>query len=276
MPLTDDESSFGYDCIICRELFATRLERNEHVESHFIHKNCTDCNRPVIVIGDIEFELHRSHHCKVPNVCRDTVVIAERLVLTDEKSNRDESKDDILKIEPTNFDTECNNDQCSDRTIEMVCLPDDLAPSIAANKPQSAKPKKRQRKSTITAKTKPKTDQKSDDNNVKKVSRLTKPIHCTQDGCNEEFRQQRIFRMHLKTKHGIIERVHCEICNVSFTDKSNLKHHLILHTDSKRYLFDKKWIKSTFKRSYFFIINFNFFFRMKIVVSIGPNRTKRN
>lgn len=230
MLLTDDESSFGYDCIICRELFATRLERSEHLESHFIHKNCTDCNRAVIVIGDIEFELHRPLHCKVSNVNRDSVVVVERLTLADEESNGEESDDGIvLKEEPPNFEDECNNDQSLDRTTEMAYLPDDLAASIVANKQQMERPKKRQRKSTAKVKTEPKIDKKSTEN-VKKISRLSKPIHCTQDGCNEEFRQQRSFRTHLKNQHGIIERVHCLICNFGFNDKSNLKRHMILHT----------------------------------------------
>lgn len=225
MPLTDDECTFGYDCVICRELFATRLERNEHLQSHFIHRNCTDCNRPVIVIGDIEFELHRSLHCNVPNVSRESVVAIERVIIADEKRNGEESDDGIVsKEELTHFEDECNNDDLSlDGTNEM-------AASIVA------KPKKRQRKPTVIVKTNPKIDKKSTDN-VKKVSRVSKPIHCTQDGCNEEFRQQRSFRIHLKNEHGIIERVHCPICNFGFTDKSNLKHHMILHgTDSRRFI----------------------------------------
>lgn len=237
MVLTDNESSFGYDCIICRELFATRLERNEHLESHFIHKNCTDCNRPVIVIGDVEFELHRPLHCKVPNVNRNSVVVVEKMIHADGKSNGEESHDGIVsKEEQTYFEDECNNDQSLDCTTEMAFLPDDLAASIVAKHTQSAKPKKRQRKPTVKVKIQPNIDEKSNEDNVKKVSRLSKPIHCTQDGCNEEFRQQRSFRIHLKNQHGIVERVHCPICNFGFTDKSNLKHHMILHTDSKRFI----------------------------------------
>lgn len=237
MLLTDDESLFSYDCIICHELFATRLARTEHLESHFIHKNCSDCNRPVIVIGDIEFELHRSLHCKVPNVNRDSGVVVERLILVDEKSNGEESNDVIVsKEEPTYFEDEYNNDQLLDRTTGMAFLSDDLAASIVANKPQSAKPKKRQRKQSVKVNIQPKIDEKSNDDNAKKVSRLSKTIHCTQDGCNEEFRQQRLFRIHLKNQHGIIERVHCPICNFGFTDKSNLKHHMILHETTKRYI----------------------------------------
>lgn len=264
MPLTDDENAFGYDCLICRELFATRLERNEHLQSHFIHKNCTDCDRPVIVIGDIEFELHRSLHCNVPNVSRESVVAVERVIIANERSNGEESDDGIvLKEEPTHFEDECNNDdQSLDRTTEMAYLPDDLAASIVAEKLQPAKPKKRQRKLMVKVKTNLKIDKETNDN-VRKVSRLSKPtIHCTQDGCNEEFRQQRSFRMHLKNEHGIIERVHCPICNFGFTDKSNLKHHMILHgTDSRRFICN---FCGAGKQNLDSIRNYSFFFLTKI------------
>lgn len=203
---------------------------------------CTDCDRPVIVIGDIEFELHRPLHCNVKNSNRNPIAVIDKLAIREGNNNRngDETDNEIVSKEEQIDSREENDDHFSDNAIKMAHLPDDLAASIAGNKPQSAKSKKGQRKPTVKvktkAKTKPKTDNAPASENVKKVARPPKVIQCTQSGCTEEFRQQRSLRIHLKNQHGIIERVHCPICNFGFTDKSNLKHHMILHTDSKRFV----------------------------------------
>lgn len=58
------EETQNYHCIICNGEFITIAERNEHLETHFIHRNCKSCCRPVVVIGGLEFELHHPTHCK--------------------------------------------------------------------------------------------------------------------------------------------------------------------------------------------------------------------
>lgn len=42
----------------------TRADRNEHLERHFVHRKCRHCDKAVISIGDLDFELHRPVHCR--------------------------------------------------------------------------------------------------------------------------------------------------------------------------------------------------------------------
>lgn len=59
--------SVAFQCIICSEPFLTRNERNEHLERHFVHRKCGHCDKSVIAIGDLDFELHRPVHCRTIN-----------------------------------------------------------------------------------------------------------------------------------------------------------------------------------------------------------------
>lgn len=45
----------------------TRAERNEHLERHLVHRKCSHCDKSVIAIGDLDFELHRPDHCRTIN-----------------------------------------------------------------------------------------------------------------------------------------------------------------------------------------------------------------
>lgn len=235
--------SFGYDCVICGQRYSTRSERNEHVETHFIHKNCTDCNRLVILIGDIEFELHRPTHCisiasknDDDNESKDLqsfVALDEVAVISTAESADQILKETVkpevdLEIEPIDIITNDLPHRRKNDTIE-------------SNKSRAVK--KRPRRKPIKASdetkpksiaAKPKSKSKSESSNQK--SRTTKLLTCTQDGCEETFRQQLHLRKHLKTVHDVVERHLCQICNFSFADKSNLKHHMVTHTDNKRFI----------------------------------------
>lgn len=186
------------------------------------------------MIGDFEFELHRPLHCKVrfdgkSTVNLQSVILLDKLpgLVVEEKSEDSQNHETSLKEEI--FDDESFNDESFDDIIEMDNLPDELAASLVEDKP---KPKKRRQKPIVKLKTKSKPDKIENKSNP----RPSKLYQCTQEGCTEEFRQQRYLRDHLRKSHGIIERVHCTICNFGFTDKSNLKHHMILHTDEKRFI----------------------------------------
>lgn len=63
----DEVQSTGFQCIICSEAFQTRSERNEHLERHLVHRKCSHCDKSVIAIGDLDFELHRPVHCRAIN-----------------------------------------------------------------------------------------------------------------------------------------------------------------------------------------------------------------
>lgn len=63
----NEVDSVAFQCIICSESFLTRNERNEHLERHFVHRKCGHCDKSVIAIGDLDFELHRPVHCRTIN-----------------------------------------------------------------------------------------------------------------------------------------------------------------------------------------------------------------
>lgn len=230
-----EDVSFGYDCVICSQRYSTRSERNEHVETHFVHKNCTDCNRLVILIGDVEFELHRPAHCISIAKNGDTETKDLETFTALDKVPIESTLENADKILKENVETEDNLE------IEALCIPNDLTnrrknDTIEPIKSNTVKKRSRRkhiqtsgdetkRKTTIT---------KSQSSNQK--SRPIKLLTCTQDGCEETFRQQLLLRKHLKTVHGIVEKHVCQICNFSFADKSNLKHHMVTHTDNKRFI----------------------------------------
>lgn len=229
--------SFGYDCVICGQRYSTRSERNEHVETHFIHKNCTDCNRLVILIGDVEFELHRPTHCisvakndDIESKDTQSFIALDKVTETvDQILKENIEAEEILEIEPISITpNDLSNKQQND-TIESIKL-------ITTKKRPRRKPTK-----TNNDESKPKTlttkpTSKSNSKSSAQKSRPIKLLTCTQDGCEETFRQQLMLRKHLKIVHGVAERHVCQICNFSFADKSNLKHHMVTHTDNKRFI----------------------------------------
>lgn len=236
-----DDVPFGYDCVICRERYPTRSERNEHLETHFVHKKCTDCDRLVILIGDLEFELHRPTHClqqasqSIDYKDLQPFIAIERL--KDVVPVADEREQE--NIETVEFDDkssykltkkeEVDSDDCP-LSIIGECLPKE-----ETKPPKTFKPimRKRNRKKPVKKSEDESVDKKT--NRIQKT-RTTKILTCTQEGCTEEFRQQLLLRKHLKTVHGVFEKHLCSICNFAFADRSNLKHHMVTHTDDKRFI----------------------------------------
>lgn len=220
---------FGYDCVICGQRYETRSERNEHVETHFIHKNCSDCNRLVILIGDIEFELHRPNHCTSFAEPNDTQLCVafkqETTISTYDIADINELRDDVAaeayaEIEPFSITSNCGSNVSNEQQSDAV---------------KSNTAQKRTRRKAIATKPKP----KSEATKPKPPGQNKRPVKsfaCSQNDCEETFRQQLLLRKHLKIAHGIVEKHTCHICSFPFSDKSNLKRHMVTHTDSHRFI----------------------------------------
>ncbi|XP_031638678.1 zinc finger protein 678-like [Contarinia nasturtii] len=242
-----DDVPYGYDCVICRERYSSRTERNEHLETHFVHKKCSDCDRLVILIGDLEFELHRPTYCTKASENYDIndkhlqpFIALDRLQDDDANpdavlnENNDTSNEQILDIEILKDDTD--TEDCALSIAGDVNPEENKEIEEENDTPEKPKPSTRKRGRKVK-----KTVKQNEESTPKKPRRITKTrsvkmIACTQEGCTEEFRQQQMLRKHLKMIHGIVEKHICSICNFSFADKSNLKHHLVTHTDQKRFI----------------------------------------
>lgn len=227
--------SFGYDCVICGQRYSTRCERNEHVETHFIHKNCTDCNRLIILIGDVEFELHRPTHCLSIALKNDDTESSDKVSIISKaetvnqilKGNVESEVD--LEIEPIGIITNDLQNKRKNDTIEPI-------KTYAVKKRPRRKSVKMHDDETKPKSVTTKSNSSSKSKSSNQKSRPIKLLTCTQDGCEETFRQQLLLRKHLKIVHGVVEKHVCQICNFSFADKSNLKHHMVTHTDNKRFI----------------------------------------
>lgn len=237
---------FGYDCVICRQRYSSRTERNEHLEAHFIHKKCTDCDRLVILIGDLEFELHRPTHCtkfrqnnSIDNNDLKKLIAIERLKETVVDNDFSAGQNTLPLITDDNDDDTLNESLLKDDTDSggdcRLSIVGDILPKEDTESLKQIIPSTRKRNRRKTAKKCENDSEEKKKDRIRK-NRSAKLMECTQDGCTEQFRQQQLLRKHLKNVHGVVEKHLCSICNFSFSDKSNLKHHMVTHTDDKRFI----------------------------------------
>lgn len=260
------------------------------MEVHFMHRKCEDCYQMVIVIGDLEFELHRPNHCK-PSSFDFSVPTNQPQTQHILKETESRFFDDNLSVKDNSssspvFDMDVPSNISSDDEFLINLRPKvkiTEKPDLIKSKPEAKITKKvgvveeaeivgkaktvesrktRGRKKSIkkTSETDVEKEQnanndsdecarREDDayfqemckNSDKKYARkryatLPKNVPCTQEGCDKMFGHQRTLNTHLKRDHGIIEKNICPICNLELSDKSNLKHHMITHTDNKRFI----------------------------------------
>lgn len=267
------EENINFHCIVCNAEFLSRTERNEHLETHFVHRNCENCSRQVIVIGDLEFELHQPTHCK-PNELIDDEKneLIDIYETNDDHSSDDESLQQLLDTK--SFDEQQNLENCSQRLIEpeskrndeVATSESDIVADVKILKPVTEQKVRRQsvrrnakRKST-SMKNGSQSDTKgeqaddgraantdSDDDVIKemdvamkkrrrKYRKLPKTVPCTM--CNAMFGTERTLKIHMNQVHGIKERYICPICSREFKIGGNLKQHIETHSDYKRYVCD--------------------------------------
>lgn len=252
----------------------SRTERNDHLETHFVHRNCTHCSRQVIVIGDLEFELHQPTHCLQNGAVQD-----EQFETSDaeeeqndkntihynlkyESIGEEEEDEDVEEAEEEEVNDE-NDENGSPRRIKRLTnesvttyneMSNDNENSRTAKRTQRTKRKtinKRQiinRKSNLNRKLvrmmrKGQTD--SEDDVIKEMdvamkkprkqyAKLPKTVPCTM--CDAMFGTERTLKIHMHQVHGIKERHICPICSREFKIGGNLKQHIETHSDYKRFI----------------------------------------
>lgn len=253
------EENANFHCIVCKAEFLTRCERNEHLETHFIHRNCENCCRQVIVIGDLEFELHSPIHCKQS----EAIHIREDAFQTDDLMYEETSQLDSPKYDAESSD---NDSLQKEKRIKSENYEDDPiegenCPTIKKTKPvQKVKRKstkvvtksqriiiENKRQSNVKGEefVDSRKDMDSDDDVIKEMdvalkkrrkqyAKLPKTVPCTM--CDAMFGTERTLKIHMHQVHGIKERYICPICSREFKIGGNLKQHIETHSDYKRFI----------------------------------------
>lgn len=236
----------------------SRTERNEHLETHFIHRNCKHCSRQVIVIGDLEFELHHPIHCKGGGTIREDVFETNDLLF--EESSQIESPkydEEISEHDSSQLkDAIKSEESCDDGTAgsenSTVVTNIDIQQNIQRKRQKriaSQRNHSNKRQHThlqadeFIANSKSATDTEDDvvkemdvaiKKRRKKYAKLPKTVPCTM--CDAMFGTERTLKIHLNQVHGIKERYICPICSREFKIGGNLKQHIETHSDYKRFI----------------------------------------
>lgn len=261
------QADSNHFCIICKASFPSRRDRNDHLETHFVHRNCDYCSKPVLVIGDLEFELHRPTHCKKiePEIVDDfdgnTVVDTEIEPPTIESIQIEPViiKDVLyLKTGPKLVQAPTKRS----KTVVNYC---ELDTKVKRKRPVRKQKRSSRNQSTAPLRTEHITidagavdddhvlydlpQSKSDgsgseDKVVKEMDvalkkrrrypRLPKIVPCTE--CDSMFGSERTLKIHLSQVHGIKEKLICPICSREFKVSGNLKQHIETHSDHKRFI----------------------------------------
>lgn len=221
----------------------------------------------MIVIGDLEFELHYPTYCKQVDIKHEEIFgpgdesIDEDILPT----NRLEVQEDCLETEESNMTSESKYNDNYVEEIKQV----EHKPIVKIKKEKPVRKSKRK----ITKKTiKPehidvenkcepnsddefvdstylarKADSDSEDDVVKEMdvvlkkrrkqyTKLPKTVPCTFTKCEAMFGTERTLKIHMHQIHGIKERYICPICSREFKIGGNLKQHIETHSDYKRFI----------------------------------------
>lgn len=253
----DNDNHF---CIICKAEFHNRNDRNEHLETHFIHKNCQHCLKPVIIIGDLEFELHRPVHCMLTESNLNQHCIQMELNATNDDEKIPDLMEEMIDRPEPPLPLAIKTTKRSKPIVNYAEL--DSVGSYPNMKQEKPSPRKRRRatrqRTTLPLKTEHidiNTDvdeiievrrggSDSEDTVVKEMDgarkkrrkyvRLPKTVPCTK--CDAMFGSERTLKIHLSQIHGIKEKLICPICGREFKVSGNLKQHIETHSEHKRFI----------------------------------------
>lgn len=243
-----NELESGFQCIICLEEFTNRDERNDHIEGHFIHQRCGECDKFVLVFGDIEFELHKPVHCEKKAFVREDsispAVAKEECEADDAEWHQDDSDAVSRTVDNSNSPAREDNDTRGEekRSYEAVKSATVARKSRRASqrlRDYRKNPKNRQAKADVAESDD--TDEISNATDESKPKRsnytkMEKSVLCPEPGCGQKFRFERTALVHRKKEHGFVQRHICSICNREFKEVGNLRQHIQIHGESKRYI----------------------------------------
>lgn len=202
-----------YDCDFCSEKFDNQTIRQAHILEHFERKNCLDCNKNLIRIGNEWYELHLTVNCtKIKHENEDSLNTIVECVLKEEES--------YFCLE--------NNVKTEEEDIDCDVFPENvdkgnatLSESLAdTNKPaQTAKSRKTLRKT-----------------NKEKL------FKCYFPGCSKEVVKKSSLKEHMSTHTGSM-RYECNICGKRYPYSASLRNHIKAHAKVK---FKCAYCKRTF------------------------------
>lgn len=257
------EENANFHCIVCKAEFLSRTERNEHLETHFVHRNCKHCSRPVIIIGDLEFELHHPTYCKPIETMPEDIFGGGYSMDEDSQQNHN-YKDEEEEIEAEEEAGEEEEEEesyvelslKSKRNQTKVDYNEQANEVLSILKPRKERPTRKAKRKTIKRNTKSGRNSvqiESNSDNVKagseddvikemdamkkrrkQYAKLPKTVPCTM--CDAMFGTERTLKIHMNQVHGIKERYICPICSREFKISGNLKQHIETHSDYKRFI----------------------------------------
>ncbi|XP_055316340.1 zinc finger protein 75A-like [Sitodiplosis mosellana] len=264
-----DENA-NFHCIVCKAEFLSRTERNEHLETHFVHRSCKNCSRPVIIIGDLEFELHHPTYCKQREPATpvhedifeadysldedtDQIVIYK---CEDEEAEGEEAEREEAEEEEEQEESDIEFHHKTMQNQIKVNYDDDEANRVLsilkprkgrlARKAKQKTTKRNTGQSNETIETNSdRVKAESEDDVIKEMNvamkkrrkqyaKLPKTLPCTM--CDAMFGSERTLKIHMNQVHGIKERYICPICQREFKISGNLKQHIETHSDYKRFI----------------------------------------
>lgn len=230
-----------------------------------MHKNCQHCSRPVIVIGDLEFELHRPTHCthakseltndeelpfnevqvepievKIPDISEDIDADTEERIRV--ASSR-RIKEPVNYVEINDIDYRSTVKAVPQRrakraTIarskllyktELIHIDADITDDTSAIVPNTKSDASGSEHDDVLVKEMDVAMRKR-----RRYPRLPKTVPCTQ--CDAKFGTERTLKIHMGQVHGIKDKLICPICSREFKVAGNLKQHIDTHSDYKRFI----------------------------------------
>lgn len=231
-----------YNCDFCSTRFDNRNERNVHILTHFLQRNCENCDKSLLRIGDEWYELHLATNCteiKCESVYVNSVVECEL-----EETNLDYGND--IKTENYGYpiDLEENiEDDDRESGVPNNFLVENIneRENVYGNKDELQYYTVEKPPTQLTIHTNDElftcticNDKFKNEKYLKcHMDRMHK-YKCTfAGGCNGAFRTQSILKIHMDSHKKAIKKHVCERCGQNYALASSLYNHIQSHKTVK-------------------------------------------